>query len=153
MSGFTNTAPFPRGPLLAVAALLTVSIVLAAVSAFDRRDHSTAMPGTTAVEVRLLQFKDLANGGVGIFDASDGSQIAVAAPGTNGFLRATLRGLAHERERRGISPDSPFRLTYWDDGQLSLEDPSTGRLVALEAFGPTNAQVFARFLSKTRQAQ
>ena len=63
----------------------------------------------------------------------------VVAPGTNGFLRGVLRGLARERklERSAIEP--PFRLTRWADGRLSLEDPATGRRIDdLEAFGPTN---------------
>jgi len=72
--------------------------------------------------------------------------VDVVAPGTNGFLRGTLRGLARERKRQGIGPEAPFRLTAHDDGRLTLADPATGRRVDLESFGPTNAAVFSQLL-------
>jgi hypothetical protein len=30
---------------------------------------------------------------------------------------------------------------------LTLEDPATGRIIGLEAFGPTNMEAFARLLT------
>ena len=48
--------------------------------------------------------------------------------------------------RREIDSGPPFRLTHWSDGRLSLEDPSTGRRIELDAFGPTNTAVFARLM-------
>ena len=35
------------------------------------------------------------------------------------------------------------------DGRLTLADPATGARIDLEAFGPTNAGVFARLLTLT----
>ena len=52
-----------------------------------------------------------------------------------------------ERKRADISDSDPFTLVYWDDGRMTLEDATTGRRVALEAFGPTNAQAFAQLFS------
>jgi putative photosynthetic complex assembly protein len=68
-------------------------------------------------------------------------------PGTNGFLRSMMRGFAHERSRNGIGPEAPFTLTRWSDGTLSLTDEKTGRRVNLDAFGPTQAGVFAGLFS------
>ena len=59
-------------------------------------------------------------------------------------MRATLRGLAHERLRSGIGEATPFLLTRWSDGRMSLDDATTGRSVALDAFGQTNAEAFAK---------
>ena len=73
--------------------------------------------------------------------------IDTVAPGTNGFLRGTMRGLARERKRQGIGPELPFRLIGRADGRLTLEDPGTGRRVDLESFGPTNAAVFAQLMA------
>ena len=42
-------------------------------------------------------FEDAADGSVIIRDASDHTQVAIAEPGTNGFLRGTLRGLMRTR--------------------------------------------------------
>jgi putative photosynthetic complex assembly protein len=73
---------------------------------------------------------------------------AVLAPGEDGFIRATLRGLARERRRGDLGAEAPFRLASWPDGGLSLEDTATGRTLDLRAFGPTQAEAFARLLPK-----
>ena len=73
--------------------------------------------------------------------------MAVLPPGSNGFIRGVMRGLARERMLHGIDAAPPFRLIRWADGRLSLEDTATGRLIDLAAFGPTNAQAFARLLT------
>jgi putative photosynthetic complex assembly protein len=58
-------------------------------------------------------------------------------------LRSTLRALARERHRENIGPQAPFVLVGRTDGRLTLLDPSTGQRIDLEAFGPSNAAVFA----------
>ena len=73
--------------------------------------------------------------------------IDIVAPATNGFLRATMRGLARQRLRQDADREVPFRLTEWADGRLTLEDPTTGRRVEMEAFGITNEEVFAGLLT------
>jgi putative photosynthetic complex assembly protein len=88
-----------------------------------------------------------------VFDQRDrAAPISVIAPGTNGFLRATMRGLARQRLREDEGADTPFRLTEWADGRLTLEDPATGRRIEMEAFGETNEAVFARLLTASGQA-
>ena len=76
----------------------------------------------------------------------DDRLVDVLAPGTNGFVRGVLRGLVRERRADRVGPQPPFRLTRWADGRLSLDDPSTGRHVDLEVFGPTNSGAFAQIL-------
>ena len=58
-----------------------------------------------------------------------------------------MRGLARQRIRQDADKAIPFRLTEWADGRLTLEDPTTGRRVEMEAFGITNEQVFANLLT------
>jgi putative photosynthetic complex assembly protein len=88
-----------------------------------------------------------------VVDASDGKIIYTVAPGTNGFIRATVRGLAQEREREGIGRETPFTLTHWSDGTMSLADSAIGRRISLDAFGPTNAGAFAQLFSARSSAQ
>ncbi|NDA46215.1 MAG: photosynthetic complex assembly protein [Alphaproteobacteria bacterium] len=102
------------------------------------------MPSAYAVEKLLLKFEDLDDGGVAIRRAQDQSLLFKVEPGTNGFIRGTLRGLARERLRSGLGAEQPFVLIHWNNGSISLQDESTGRRVDLDAFGITNAQAFAQ---------
>jgi len=71
----------------------------------------------------------------------------IVEPGIGGFIRATMRGMARERHREGIGEETPFTLTRWTDGTVSLQDSTTGRTINLDAFGPTNAEAFARLFN------
>jgi putative photosynthetic complex assembly protein len=141
-----SKAPFPR-PILAVAGtVIALSIVTAAAGRMTGAANSA--PTSAAVASRDLLFRDQPNGGVAVFDAGNTSApIDMIAPETNGFLRATMRGLARQRLRQDADREVPFRLTGWADGRLTLADPTTGRTVEMEAFGITNEAVFAHLLS------
>jgi putative photosynthetic complex assembly protein len=139
---------FPRGALIGAATLIAFAL-LAAASARLGDFGATRMPETSAVQVRALRFEDRSDGAVVVIDDTTNATAAVLVAGTNGFLRSVMRGLARERKARGIGQEPAFEVIRWADGRLSLEDPVTGRVVALEAFGPDNAAAFARLLSAT----
>ena len=139
----SHPSPLPRGILLAAVTLVGLAIV-AAGGARVSGIGTTELPAAAPVESRDLRFEDRADGGITVLE--DGRVIDVVAPGTNGFLRGVLRGLARERKLRSVSAEEPFRLTRWADGRLSVEDPATGRSVDLGAFGPANWAAFARIL-------
>ena len=90
--------------------------------------------------------EDESNGSIALRDAKSGLLIESVAPGTNGFLRGTLRGLARERHRENLDQSQPFYLAALADGRLTLTDPATRRHVDLGSFGPTNEAVFAQLL-------
>jgi putative photosynthetic complex assembly protein len=148
MSDSFNNAPFPRAPLYAaglmvLASLLAVTIVrLTGIGAVINADAA-------AVTTREFHFEDRNDGSIVVLDVGSKQVVETVAPGTNGFLRGTLRGLARERKRQGIGPDVPFTLIGRADGRLTLIDPATGRRVDLASFGPTNAAVFARILESS----
>ena len=97
--------------------------------------------------VRDLRFSDLPDGGVAVHDAASGVLVATLAPGTNGFVRGTLRGLARERHRRGLGSESPLRLLARMDGSLAVEDPATGISIDVGSFGSDNDRAYRRLLS------
>ncbi len=133
----------PKEVLLSAAALILVTIVGAAsarISGVGRMHAVAARP----IERLALRFEDQDDGSVLVRRAESGAVVYTIAPETNGFMRATLRGLAQERRRSGVGEAKPFLLTHWDDGRMSLDDATTGRHVALDAFGETNAGAFAR---------
>ncbi len=138
-----------RGPTsLRWAALFGLAMALAMVAgvAALARVHVSQIPVSTVVAVRLLRVEDRPDLGLTLRDASTGAVLANIT-GEAGFLRLTLRGLAQQRWRDGLSPDPPFRLTRWADGRLTLDDPPTGRHIELEAFGHTNEAAFAALLA------
>lgn len=140
------TAKLPALPLAALGALVLACVLsvgavrLTGLSARQQPDAAT-------LSTRLLRFEDAADGGIAVRDARTGALLDTVAPGTNGFLRSTMRGLVRERKRQGLGPEQPFELLGRADGRLTLVDPGTGRRIDLESFGPSNAAVFARLLA------
>ncbi|MCE3001699.1 MAG: hypothetical protein LW860_03200 [Xanthomonadaceae bacterium] len=141
----------PKAPLYGAGALILITLLLVAgVRLTGIGELKT--PRAPIVAERLLHFTDQPDGGIAVHDAADGRFVARAAPGEQGFLRGTLRGLARERKRERIGPDAPLRLSSRADGRLLLEDPETGRLVDLGAFGAQNVAIFTRMLEGVPQA-
>lgn len=131
----------PKGALYGAAGLMLFSLAISFVGA--RTGMGTVhMPEAAAVETRALRFEDRPSGAVVVFDAATERPLSTVAPGTDGFVRGVLRGLMRERRLEGLPREAPFLLTRWADGRLSLRDPSTGRAVELDAFGPTNVGAF-----------
>jgi putative photosynthetic complex assembly protein len=140
------SSPFLRRSVIACASAAMLS--LAAAAAGRIMGPTSSVPPSSPVLSRDLLFRDRADGAVVVYDATNlAAPIDVVAPATNGFLRATMRGLARQRLRQDADREIPFRLTAWADGRLTLEDPTTGRKVEMEAFGRDNEQVFANLLT------
>lgn len=138
--------PFPRDTLIIAGTVVLLSIMIAAAGQITGAAESA--PTAAPVATRDLVFRDRPDGSVAVFDATNTSApIDIVAPETNGFLRATMRGLARQRLRQDADREVPFHLTEWADGRLTLEDPTTGRRVEMEAFGITNEEVFAGLLT------
>jgi putative photosynthetic complex assembly protein len=142
----------PAG-LLWGAGLLVALTLLGVASARLLHLHAASTPNVAAVRVLHLNFVDRSDGGVEIHDADRGQAlIHVVAPGTNGFMRGVLRGLARARRNEHVGHAPPFTLTRWADGQMTLSDPQTGQRISLEVFGPTNAQAFAQLLTDDKES-
>ena len=147
MDGPTSSPVLPRSLLLSAGALLVFVTVLTGVARYTGLAGSQIEPSAAAQSIEL-RFDQQPDGEVAVFAVPDGATIALLAPGTNGFIRGVLRGMARERRQHDIGTEPPFRLTRWENGSLSLEDPATGRRIELEAFGPTNLDAFARLLDR-----
>lgn len=140
----------PRGILRSAGILIAFALLTAGLA--RQTDVGTLhMPAATAVETLALRFDDRSDGSVAVRDANDDRQIYVVQPGAYGFIRSTLRGLARERRRADFDATTPFTLTRWSDGTVSLEDATTRRRVNLDAFGPDNARAFAQFFDERRR--
>lgn len=138
--------PFPRGALIAAAALIGFSLVATAAGRVAMLHAPPARAQPAPSQSVALRFADAADGAVLVRDGRDNRVIASLAPGTNGFIRGVMRGLARERKSLGIGEGPPFLLSRWNDGRLALEDTATGRQIDLDAFGDSNKDAFAQLL-------
>ena len=137
--------PYPTVPLAAAVSLVVVSVLATAWVSFTDSgpEPVTAADVVAAVDLR---FEDRDDGSIDVIDANRQYVIEKLEPGSNGFLRSTLRGLARARKMAGQGDETPFSLQRTGNGQLLLIDPVTDQVVDLWAFGTTNASVFARYL-------
>lgn len=135
----------PKLPLAAMGALVLASLIGVATVRLTGTS-AVQQPDAATVQTMSLRFEDNSDGSISVLDAQTGALLNTVAPGTNGFLRSTMRGLVRERKRQGIGPETPFELLGRADGRLTLNDPSTQRRVDLESFGPTNSAVFATLM-------
>lgn len=143
--------PFPRGALIGAGLVVGLSLAVTAAARISQvlNPHTPApISATPAARTVDLRFFDQPDGSVSVRNADNGSSVAQLAPGTNGFIRGVMRGLAHDRLRRGIGPQPPFVLQQWSGGRLALTDQATGRVIDLDAFGITNKEAFVALLPK-----
>ncbi len=149
MSEPFNNRPFPRGALIAAAAMISLALLAATVGRLSGAGAAPSVAGVAALS-RELRFADRPDGAVTVYEPGADQSPMVLPPGSNGFVRSVLRGLARDRRSRGIGAEIPFRLTEWADGRLTLEDVATGRRIELGSFGATNREAFARLLTPAR---
>ncbi len=137
---------YPTVPLTAAVSLVVVAVVATAWTRFADAPpaEELALPAATA-QIDLF-FEDRADGSVVVVGAGDGAVVEVLEPGSNGFLRSTVRSLVRARRAADVGSETPFSVRRTAAGQLLLHDPATGQRIDLRAFGATNAEVFARFL-------
>jgi putative photosynthetic complex assembly protein len=144
-----DTEPFPRGALIAAAVLVGFSLTATAAVRLMRINAPAAPPAVLSqapARSIAVRFVDEADGSVSVREGRTNAMVLSLPPGSDGFIRSVMRGLAHERKRRGIGPAQPFLVSQWGDGRLALQDTATGRFIDLNAFGDTNRDAFARLL-------
>jgi putative photosynthetic complex assembly protein len=148
-----DTEQFPRGALIAAGAMICFSLAATTLVRLERLNAPPAAPSRVAPMRSIdVRFTDEQNGSVSVRDSHNDQTVYTLAPGTNGFVRSVMRGLVLDRKRRGLGRAPPFRISQWADGRLTLEDTATGRLIDLDAFGPTNRDAFGQMLPGWRAA-
>ena len=139
---------FPRWVLWSVGSLLLFTLV--AIGLVRITGNGPDQLAAATLTERLLRFEDRPDGGVAVIDGVTGKLLTTII-GEQGFLRGAIRALARDRTARKIGPEQPFKLISRTDGRLTLFDPVSGQRVDLESFGPSNAAVFAPFLTMRAQ--
>ena len=144
----TTPDTFPRWVLWTTACLL--AFTLGAVALIRITGNGPDQLAAASLSERLLRFEDSPGGGVAVIDGETG-KLLTTVTGEQGFFRGALRALARDRVARKIGAEQPFKLISRTDGRLTLFDPLSGQRIDLESFGPTNAAVFAQFLTMRPQ--
>ena len=141
-------------PLMLMGGIVLISLALTAsvqLGFFERSavpEVARAEKGIQPVATRTLRFFDEPDGTVRVENGNRTMVLGRFATGEGGFIRATVRSLVHQRRIREIGAEVPFELTEWDDGGMTLRDPTTGFRVEVSSFGPDNRAVYAAMLPK-----
>lgn len=142
MSGHHDQPALPRSILISAGALVLFALLASAVSRNTDVGASRVVVPELAGQVRV-RFADGADGSVMVLDADSDDLVMRLQPGTNGFVRGVMRGLARERRQNEVGSNAAFEIARTTDGALLLFDPETGRRIDLQAFGPVNMEAFA----------
>lgn len=146
----TTWKPDPlKRPAMACGSLVALAVAFAAFG--PKAELPRAIENSPVNERLGLRFFDSADGTVTAQNADTGATIVTLGIGEGGFVRQAMRGLARDRMLRSISDEPPFLLYRLADGKLVLSDPETGRAIALDSFGRSNAASFAAFLDHGRE--
>ena len=156
MAKLQYRARIPKPILIGAGCMMVTAMVFATVS--KRLPAGTERPAwapapiidTTAFESRDLRFEDQTDGSVLVLDHALNEPIATFDPGTNGFARVVLRGMAKERLGMGGNAGQAFRLRRTAEGGLALGDLETGREIHLTAFGEASIAAFEYLLTAGR---
>ncbi|GIU66718.1 photosynthetic complex assembly protein PuhC [Candidatus Phycosocius spiralis] len=144
--------PFPRSALIAAGGLVVISLVAAAYGRYQHLNQSVdgarVMP--LAVQELNLLFADQADGRILVHNADTGQLILTIHSGEDAFMRAVMRGLVRDRKARKIGPEIPFKLSHYANKRLIVSDPTTGKEINLNAFGPTNEAAFMRLFEAAK---
>jgi putative photosynthetic complex assembly protein len=138
-----RTTPIVLFGTMAIALLL---VSLARVNGYTENTAATA----AVVASCDLVFEDLPGGAIHVYNLADGRLLERFERGNGSFVRGVMRSMTRERHSRSIGAEKPFRLSRHSDGALMIRDQATGTEVFLNAFGPSNAEVFARLLAASR---
>jgi putative photosynthetic complex assembly protein len=134
------------GGIIAISLALTASVTLGFLPKQSVPSEARAAAGIGPAQERSLRFFDEPDGTVRVEDGATGEVLARHGVGQGGFIRATVRSLVHQRRIRNIGPETAFTLTEWQNGNLTLADPATGRSVEVSSFGPDNRAVYQNLL-------
>lgn len=149
MSDAIDAQPFPRGILFAAGCLISVALAAAATARLTGIG-ATRLAIEEPVQSMLLRFEPGAGGGIKVFSALTGVEVANLPPHKFGFVGVVLQGFGRDRTLAGIALAAPYRLNRFASGGAGLFDPETGRSVMLNGFGPDNFQAFNQLFSMER---
>ncbi len=138
-----HKAMSPPAPFLYAAfAMVALTIVLAAAWRYWL-DPGEGNTGVTVVQSQAFRFVPVGGGGLDVRLMPDDRSLTIVDGNLSSFLQGMVRSLGRQRQVDQADMEAPYRVTYWSDGRLTLDDPATNTSIALQAYGLDNtAQVY-----------
>jgi len=139
-----NKAMSPPKPLLIFAAVIVVMTISMAVAWRYWLNPGDTNGGVTVVQTQAFRFVPHGSDRLDVRLMPEDRSLTEVSGNLSSFLQGIVRSLERQRLVDQVSAmDAPFRITYWSDGRLTLEDPTTDTTIALQAYGLDNtAHVF-----------
>lgn len=138
----------PRVPLYSAVALAGFTFLLA-IGARRYGIGSAPEPISVPVEERAIRFLPQDDGSLAVLDVNSGVEVVrLRSEGGNGFLFGAKRGIDYKRNLAHVDPETPFALTRWQNGRITLDDPATGMHIAVNSFGPTQVASFEQLFRR-----
>lgn len=135
----------PRAFLLGAGSAILAAMITVGVVVWNK---PAPQPETEIPRVSLtVRFIEQPDGALSVVDQTTGREMDRIGEGQNGFLTTMLRVIRRDIERTPEVISMPFRIEAWQDNRITLTDSATERKIDLLAFGPTNAEIFVRWLS------
>jgi putative photosynthetic complex assembly protein len=132
-----------------IAGLALLLTVLAKATGIGTERVARGEP-VASVAVTLVQLED----GQFVFaHAPSGEVIKQYSPAQGGFLRSVVRAFSLKRNAGGVDAATPYEITQWSSGRITLDDPSTGHRVPLDSFGASVTRMFAPLFEVKNTAQ
>jgi putative photosynthetic complex assembly protein len=135
-----------RGPLIGAGLMIALAFGVA-ITARRTGAGASREPLSVPVDQRAIRFVPEADGRLAVYDASSGTLTLRLTSQGNGFIFGMLRGMQHRRVVAHTDSMTPFALTRWRDGRITLDDPATGMHVAVNSFGPTQVASFEQLFT------
>ena len=136
--------PFPKAPLIAAFLLVGASLLVVGGTRLGLMSAPAMTQEARVAEVARtgdLRFYDLPDGAVRVVAEGEADRVIPVASG--GFVRGVLRSLVRDRRAQELGAKLIVR---------TVEDMATGRVLNLNAFGPTNRLDFVNLIAPVGQA-
>lgn len=141
-----HDVPKIPGAVLGAAALLIAVSIALAVLAKTTDIGATRLSVAPPAQARDFYFTLNSDESVSVRDAKTKALVAALPASGHGFIKILLKDFAQQRSASGIAETLPLRLSRREGGEPVMEDPATGRIILLNAFGKSNANAFAHLL-------
>jgi putative photosynthetic complex assembly protein len=125
-----------------IASIAMLALVFAIVGKFTGIGADRVVNGAVVATYPVTMMLD-ADDAVALKSAETGAVIVGFDKGHGGFLRGAIRAFGLKRHQMNIAPAAPYVVTKWESGRVTLNDPSTGHQVPVDAFGPMVTKMFA----------